>query len=58
MKTDPSLVVLLHPAAIHLVGIAEKMPEKKNFSQRTNSRLRITCAFARVFIYASRGVYV
>ena len=30
-KLTPSLVVLLHPAAIHLVDIAEKMQEQNLF---------------------------
>ena len=41
-KLTPSVVVLLHPAAIHLVDIAGRMQEKP-FSKRTNSRLGLEC---------------
>ena len=45
-KLTPSLVVLLHPAAIHLVDIAGKMQEK---TQTHDQDLMHVCVHVRVF---------
>ena len=49
-RLTPSLVVLLHPAAIHLVGIAGKMQEKTFFetyklATRTCMYMYFACVF-------------
>ena len=57
-KLTPSLVVLLHPAAIHLVDIAGKKCKKNTFSKRTNSRR--TCVRrsieAKFFFYIKKSL--
>ena len=49
-RLTPSLVVLLHPAAIHLVGIAGKMQEKYFFRNRQThalvSHVLCTCVYS------------
>ena len=42
-RLTPSLVVLLHPAAIHLVGIVGKMPEKCLFLITKQTYRLTTC---------------